>query len=505
MSLTKVTYSMINGATVNVLDFGAVADGVTDNSAAFAAACSVAGNTVYVPEGTYYLASQLVLSVNNLTIYGQGTLLGNNVGISNDAMILITGDYITIQGITIDQNNISAGRSIYVFGAEHCTIDGVTSLNCQNAFVEMKDGSAYTTVKNCYVTSTGASGGYGVISSDAGNDHIFVKDNIMIFTGSVRGDGIELNHPITPGAYAEITGNYINGPVGVSVSAGIGIGVAGFSNCIITNNIVLNCEGDGIHLEDGSHNCIVANNIVENVNTVNNVNGSGAIIAVASDYVTISDNIVNGAVYGHGVYISGINGSPGAPSTGCKVNNNQINAAGKSGVYINATNNFKVTNNSIIGANTLVSANTYSVSVAKFSGTTTSLYGVISNNTFADNGSAVVTYSIYTDSDVSANIESNNSVNTLDKFFINSAPQVELRSNKYSTSSLSGTFTLTAGTTTTITNGNSTQAFRIKIAPSNSGAANLAVAYVSGATNYTSFIVTHSSAAGTEVFAYEIE
>jgi len=34
MSLTKATYSMIDGAPVNTLDFGAIADGVTDNTAA---------------------------------------------------------------------------------------------------------------------------------------------------------------------------------------------------------------------------------------------------------------------------------------------------------------------------------------------------------------------------------------------------------------------------------------------------------------------------------------
>jgi hypothetical protein len=34
MSLTKATYSMINGASINVLDFGAVADGVSEDTSA---------------------------------------------------------------------------------------------------------------------------------------------------------------------------------------------------------------------------------------------------------------------------------------------------------------------------------------------------------------------------------------------------------------------------------------------------------------------------------------
>ena len=35
MSITKVTYSMINGAYENVLDYGAVGDGVAGNNGAW--------------------------------------------------------------------------------------------------------------------------------------------------------------------------------------------------------------------------------------------------------------------------------------------------------------------------------------------------------------------------------------------------------------------------------------------------------------------------------------
>ena len=52
MSLTKVSYSMIQGAPVNVLDFGAKGDGVTNDTAAIQAAVN-AGGTVYFPDGTY--------------------------------------------------------------------------------------------------------------------------------------------------------------------------------------------------------------------------------------------------------------------------------------------------------------------------------------------------------------------------------------------------------------------------------------------------------------------
>lgn len=61
MSLTKATYSMIDGAPFNVLDFGAVRNGIANDSAAFNAAilaCALAGGgKVFAPFGTYKLTS----------------------------------------------------------------------------------------------------------------------------------------------------------------------------------------------------------------------------------------------------------------------------------------------------------------------------------------------------------------------------------------------------------------------------------------------------------------
>ena len=60
MSLTKVSYSMINGAQVNVLDFGADLTGVVDSTTAFQAAIDslpANGGTVYMPSGSYLIGT----------------------------------------------------------------------------------------------------------------------------------------------------------------------------------------------------------------------------------------------------------------------------------------------------------------------------------------------------------------------------------------------------------------------------------------------------------------
>lgn len=62
MSLTKATYSMIDGAPVNVLDYGADPTGVADSQAAIQAAINAGnGRTVILPKGVYKLTAQLLL------------------------------------------------------------------------------------------------------------------------------------------------------------------------------------------------------------------------------------------------------------------------------------------------------------------------------------------------------------------------------------------------------------------------------------------------------------
>jgi hypothetical protein len=89
MSLTKVTFSMIQGANFNVQDFGAKGDGVTDDTAAIQAAVNAVpffpmpedvtkgGWTVYFPPGRYLISQTIVIGLRRIILRGPG-LIGSN-------------------------------------------------------------------------------------------------------------------------------------------------------------------------------------------------------------------------------------------------------------------------------------------------------------------------------------------------------------------------------------------------------------------------------------------
>jgi len=94
MALTKATYSLIEGAPFNVLDYGAVADGVTDDAAAIqaaiAAAAAAGGGRVRIPAGAYAIGSALTIS-DNVILVGDGAE-------STELLRTFTGNFASLGG-----------------------------------------------------------------------------------------------------------------------------------------------------------------------------------------------------------------------------------------------------------------------------------------------------------------------------------------------------------------------------------------------------------------------
>lgn len=110
MSLTKVSYSMIEGEVLNVLDFGAVGNGVANDTTAIQAALN-AGSKVYFPTGTYLITAPLVVN-GNQAIFGDSpylSIIKTNTAL-NPAIITSSGvvGEVSIESIQLWNNGGTA-------------------------------------------------------------------------------------------------------------------------------------------------------------------------------------------------------------------------------------------------------------------------------------------------------------------------------------------------------------------------------------------------------------
>lgn len=92
MSLTKVTFSMIDGAAVNPADFGAVGDGVADDAVALQAAIDSiyqTGGSIWLENGaTYNIGSSSLKLKGNVNIIGNGATIYKSVAGANNSAFL---------------------------------------------------------------------------------------------------------------------------------------------------------------------------------------------------------------------------------------------------------------------------------------------------------------------------------------------------------------------------------------------------------------------------------
>jgi len=160
MTLTKATYSMINGAPVNVLDYGAVGDGVTNDAAAIQAAVNAlpaSGGSLEFPSGATFVIGTPInfTGKSNFTVTGFGATIRCGATRITSYLNLDGAANATIIGLTFDQRGAqmplyTSGDYPTVYNAGIYTNSGVAGLKVQNC-----------TFKNLYVI-----GGYIRASSN---------------------------------------------------------------------------------------------------------------------------------------------------------------------------------------------------------------------------------------------------------------------------------------------------------------------------------------------------
>lgn len=283
MSLTKVTYSMIQGAVVNVLDYGADPTGVADSTTAGTLAIAT-GKSVYWPAGTYKvspIASVEPHSEPNRT----------------SAWTLADGQVMFGDGF---QSKLLWGtpatRQCF-FKAADCTNVALRNLSFDGGYSSIivdpdTDGSVDgVTVDGCYFANL-------LIDVIGGNQLAVDSSSKYAKNITVRGcstSGPAVHSVLFTNCYnAQAIGNQFN-----NVSGGYCIDASqGSRNIIISNNTANTCDYfckvESSDVASVNPSQWVSHDVVIADNTAINVDIYGIFINGAADHISVTGNVMTG-------------------------------------------------------------------------------------------------------------------------------------------------------------------------------------------------------------------
>jgi hypothetical protein len=313
--------------TVSVKDFGAVGDGVTNDTAAFQAAIDSGAKEVVIPSGTYALGSYInVSSVDGLTIRGVGSpVLFEPSGKTTSSALNVSFfkftscSNVTIAGLKIDGNRSAyATVNTYFANADNFRvlwIVGCTNVVVQDCIFENWQG---VVVK---VVALGATGGATIpdIRADAalpgcnglkiiGNKFSYCGTPVQVNPSSSYNIYVQ-NNTIFNTDYSAVTiyphgyGVFVQDNTMVEVGLittgpllndGYAVRYYECAGGVISGNQIDKCDW-GIVLLYGTvdfvpRNISILNNVI--IDTSQNVSSSGGAICVTGDNIEIDGNIV---------------------------------------------------------------------------------------------------------------------------------------------------------------------------------------------------------------------
>jgi parallel beta-helix repeat protein len=350
MSLTKVSFSMIQGQCGNIVDYGPL-NTSNDTATIQAAIDDNYGKSLFIPAGTY--------QVSNLTITGEINLIGEGYSLSQITQIAgSTGAVITIDDVRHpSMRHLSiAGTST---GSDCVRITGASS---GNQFIDCfftlagRDGLHVTgttdnvVVLDCIIEVCGRHGVFFDSGTTAGlvtNSRIVSNvGNGVVASGNVLNPGVKITENVFGGNVIgiQLINQYFNivsdNTILLASSHGIELNGASYNN--ITGNIVNNNTGDGIHITEdvviSTYNNITDNNIRLNANGIY-FDGTGG----------GSNNVANNVVINNLAVGIGIVGSGNNTILGNQVLGNGLTATPKYGIYLSDGGSGAASNNRIVG------------------------------------------------------------------------------------------------------------------------------------------------------------
>jgi polygalacturonase len=274
-------FAPIKNGSVSVEDFGAVGNGIADDTAAFQAAANTGLPFQLRPGATYLMAGGLTIT-QNFHLVGNGatvTFTSNSAAFASNAVDAPISSFI-LEGLTIRTTVAprltTTSDLLNVRGAASVRIAGNTLVGGNMRIANVTETGA---ILNNRVNAVNASGNIGVlygIHAQLGQRYLIEGNHVSNFSF----DGIKCSEPVgapttnTPGYY-RVIGNHVD-----------------------------DCGDNGIDIYDAGRLSVVVGNTVRGVSSVGiEVKVVGTANA-NSDKVVISGNVVNttGAL---GIQLSG--------------------------------------------------------------------------------------------------------------------------------------------------------------------------------------------------------
>ena len=209
----------------NLIDFGAVGDGVTDDTDALKSMLESDFNIFYIPDKKYLIKEKIEIVRSNFKIISDGVL---NFELNGDTCFTVTGDNVDLI-LKIDGNNLARGgikvtgtnitvekSNLYNFYSETGTAYGVFANNCGRVEIKNNNISSVHSLGNGTTgDSIGASRGVWVTNSqDNHTDGVVIKDNNIDGIIGEEGDAIHLINGLPNPHFKQmvsvVTGNTIN-------------------------------------------------------------------------------------------------------------------------------------------------------------------------------------------------------------------------------------------------------------------------------------------------------
>tara|TARA_R110000803_G_scaffold61535_1_gene121388 strand:- start:355 stop:1677 length:1323 start_codon:yes stop_codon:yes gene_type:complete len=200
MPLTKVTYSMIDGAGFNVLDYGADPTGATDCSAqinaTLAAADAAGGGIVYIPAGTYKANIVHTYDYVSLLGAGQATVIAPTSGVCLEVSGITSGAGSIIGDMYLSGVN-GAITGLYVSGFSHGTFKDFWIRQVATGVLINGDASTETKFANLYISNVTAHGVQYLRTTTVDTGGVYF--NTIHVTGSSAAIGVEFSSTIGAG------------------------------------------------------------------------------------------------------------------------------------------------------------------------------------------------------------------------------------------------------------------------------------------------------------------